>query len=230
MSYISARLLFISASFFLFPTPWNVKCRVLPLVIYSHCHAARKMTHLHSAEQRRHCTALPLSFTRCVAARAAVDMIGNFYSAQVLARETGFVTLRRGRSRSRTVALLFLGSRLDYRHFLDVKSVKNQSAVAAGPILCSMGPDRRCHCDCLVVCPSFRRLFPARLSDSSFSRSSQAILTTPDGRRRDLRVRCPFRLRRGPLRCAASPSASVLGCFCHFMIRYCCHLIGILAS
>ena len=99
---LSARLLFISASFFLFHTSWNVKCRVPPLVIYSHCHAARKMTHLHSAEQRRHCTALPLSFTRCVAARAAVDMIGNFYSAQVLARETGSVTLRPGRSRSRS--------------------------------------------------------------------------------------------------------------------------------
>ena len=99
---MSARLLFISASFFLFHTSWNVKCRVPPLVIYSHCHAARKMTHLHSAEQRRHCTALPLSFTRCVAALAAVDMIGNFYSAQVLARETGSATLLPGRSRSRS--------------------------------------------------------------------------------------------------------------------------------
>ena len=74
-----------------------------------------------------------------------------------------------------------------------------------GRFYAQWAPDRRCHCDCLVVCPSFGRLFPTRLSVSSSSRSSQAILTIPDGRRRDLRVRCPFRPRRGPLRCAACP-------------------------
>ena len=111
----------------------SAACNLQPLS----CSKKDDPSPLGRAEATLHCAA---ALIHSVRRGASVDVIGNFYSAQVLARETGFVTLRPGRSRSRTVALLFLGSRLDYRHFLDVKSVKDRSAVAAGPILCSMGP------------------------------------------------------------------------------------------
>ena len=114
----------------------SAACNLQPLS----CSKKDDPSPLGRAEATLHCATALMHSVRRGARGAAVDMIGNFFGAQVLARETGFVTLRPGRSRSRTVALLFLGSRLDYRHFLDVKSVKDRSAVAAGPILCSMGP------------------------------------------------------------------------------------------